>query len=139
MLNVNVEAVAKLRAEFREMQKRIGNPKVLMDVLGAKGSKNVVQHFDAEEGPMGPWAPLKNPRRSGGAGILKDTGRLRAAVRFRTTGQADAEVFNQVSYAAYHEHGTENMPRRKFMWIDRQTRDGMRKSMIRWILKGLAN
>ncbi|MFA5380042.1 MAG: phage virion morphogenesis protein [Dehalococcoidia bacterium] len=156
MIDVNMVGMKELKKDFAEMRKRIGEPKVLMDSLGGMGAKNVIQHFDAEEGPLGSWAPLKHPRKRGGSGILKDTGRLRAATRFRTVGRTEAHVFNGVKYAAAHNFGatikkgsmsrmgghgyiTYDIPRRKFMWIDERMRGTMRKSMIRWILKGLAN
>ena len=141
MIDITMQGLEQVKKDFREMQKRIGTPKVMMDALGGQGMKNVVQHFGAEEGPLGPWKPLKHPRRSGGGGILKDTGRLRAATRFRTVNSTEAHVFNQTTYAAVHNFGSfeKNIPQRKFMWVDPKTRETMRKAMIRWVLKGMAN
>lgn len=146
--DMNAEGIQEVIKDFRDMAKRCGQPKRAMDVVAAKGWKNVILHFDAEEGPDGPWTPLKSKSRSG-FGILKDTGRLRGSNMFRSVDD-EAHVYNRVKYARIHNSGgtvkravgsgyiTINIPQRKFMWVDEKTRTSMASTLLKYITRGEA-
>ena len=88
--------------------------------------RDIIQHFERQEGPNGKWVPL-SPRYqkymlSIGKGnnlILSDTGRLRQGwqpARYRLA-KDGILWFNPVAYAAQHDEGIFPYPQRKFTWL----------------------
>lgn len=94
--------------------------------------KDVMNHFDKEEGPKGPWEAWSdsyqkqlNSMGRGGNKILQFTGRLRqnfkpTNVRGTPTGilwYNDAVTKSGFPYAAAHDEGGGKLPSRPFMWL----------------------
>lgn len=95
-------------------------------LLSAIVFKDVIEHFERQEGPEGKWAPWSKRYSkymlSIGKGnnlILTDTGRLRQGwqpSRYRIS--SDGVLwYNPVSYAAQHDEGLGQYPQRRFAWI----------------------
>ena len=99
------------------------------------GHKDIVDHFEREEGPQGRWAPLKEgtqrhregkiPKRSakqiagiekrtgkkfvGGVKILQDTGRLFNSIlptNVKKVNDDTIMAFANVNYSAVHDRGS---------------------------------
>lgn len=88
--------------------------------------RDIIEHFEREEGPNGKWAPWSKQYSKymmaigkGGNLILSDTGRLRQGwqpSRYRIA--ADGVLwYNPVSYAAQHDEGLGRYPQRRFTWL----------------------
>lgn len=89
--------------------------------------KDVMQHFDRQEGPGSKWLLWKypdgkraspRPTRRGGTKLLQDTGVLRASIK-PYHNENEGGVKTDVDYAAVHNDGSEkkDIPQREFMWI----------------------
>ena len=141
MISVNVVGINEVRASFKRMRDRTSQPMTAMEIIAAKGWKDVIDHFSEEKSDFGSWPSLKRPRPSGGNKILQDTGRLRMSNRWRTVGSEEAHVFNQVEYAAVHNYGSQkkNIPQRKFLWLSDSARVSVQRTILRWIAEGKAN
>lgn len=91
--------------------------------------RDVIEHFEKEEGPGGRWKPWSARYArymvSVGKGnnlILSDTGRLRQGwqpSRYRVA-KDGILWFNPVPYAAQHDQGIFPYPARKFTWLSKQ-------------------
>lgn len=120
MLTVDTSALKITKKRFKDMQNRAKNSKHAMDIIGAKGFKDVINSFNVEKNEDGTsWKPLKRPRKRGGDKLLRDTGRLRSSIRWAAN-PTEARIFTKVKYAVYHDSDKprKKLPRRQFMWID---------------------
>lgn len=136
MISARLDGMKEARALFNRISQRMQNPNTAMEVIATKGWKDVIDHFQNEEGPGGTWPGLKYTRRRGGNKVLQDTGRLRISNRWRVVGGDEAHVYNNVAYANYHNKGTSRIPQRKFMWISDKSKLSMIKTLLRWIAAG---
>lgn len=103
-----------------------------VDSISSFVFQDYIDHFDKERGPEGEWKPwsaayTRHMRKIGKGGnrILQDTGRLRQSFvpsNYRT-GRGRVEWFNPAKtkggfpYAAAHNEGGPQLPRREFMWL----------------------
>ena len=136
-ISIQVNNLKEVTDFLKKTGGRLTNPKVAMDIVGAKGFKDVMQHFRDEAGPSRKWTPLKRQRKRGGSKVLQDTGRLRQSTRFKTVGNV-ANIFNNVKYAGIHNFGGKKIPQRKFMWISKGAVTSMIKTLARFITTGKA-
>lgn len=100
--------------------------KKYVGLLSSVVFRDVIDHFEKQQGPNGKWAPWSPAYRrymvskgKGGNLILSDTGRLRQGwqpSRYRLT-RDGILWFNPVRYAAQHDEGRKPYPQRKFTWI----------------------
>jgi len=137
MLDVNLSGIKEVRKEFNDMAERARNAKTVLEIIGAKGFKDVIDHFAQEEDRDNKkWVGLKYTRKRGGSKILQDTGRLRASIRWRTV-KDEAHIFTNVVYAGVHNFGYKKIPKREFMWVSNKAKDSMVISLLRWITRGI--
>ena len=97
-------------------------------LLSAVVMRDIVRHFENQEGPDGRWRAWSQRYTrfmvSVGKGnnlILSDTGRLRQGwqpARYRLA-QDGILWFNPVKYSAMHDQGIPPMPRRQFSWLSK--------------------
>jgi phage virion morphogenesis protein len=105
------------------------------------------QRFDQGASPDGvPWAALIRPsKRRGGASAkpLRDTGILMASLTSRATGHIEEitdtalEWGTNVSYAAFHQHGTARMVARPFLGVTPKDEERMATIILDWAEKRL--
>ena len=117
--------LATLREYLRNPVKTFGTIKLIM-------FQDVMEHFDQQEGPDGPWQPLKIVGLEGGklvsfrlkhgkaghAMILQDTGHLKASIAM-ASGDKGAEVGTNLIYARTHQYGDDSrhIPQRTFLFL----------------------
>lgn len=148
MIKFKAIGLRVVKSNFRRINKRMEKPKTGLDKIAIVGYRDVLDHFDKEEGPDRQWARWnrkrkdgtreffsRRPTKRGGKKLLQDTGRLRVSTRFRTL-FTEAHVYNRVKYAGFHEKGTKNMPKRRFMWMSAKARKKVTKLFSRYIVKG---
>ncbi len=126
----------EVRKFLRDLDKRTkdiegGRGKVAR-MLGAIVYRDIIDHFEKEEGPDGDWAPWSDKyarfmERIGKSGnfILRDTGKMyntmtpiKTGGNFKKT-SAGFLWFNPLPYSGAHEYGSKakNIPSRSFMWL----------------------
>ena len=138
----------KIQKKFAAMQKRAINSKVGFDVIGAKGFKDVIDHFEKEQGSKRKWVKWNRktsdgrrrffssrPYGKGGNKLLQDTGRLRASISFKGM-RNSAKVFTKTGYGKFHQFGTNKMVKRDFLWIAPKVRRDMAIVYVRFIARG---
>lgn len=100
-------------------------------LLSAIVYRDVIQHFEGEQGSEGPWKQWSNSykaqmqeRGKGGNKILQDTGRLRNSFKPTNTKTSSKGItwFNDAQvksfpYAYAHDTGGPILPKRDFMWL----------------------
>jgi phage gpG-like protein len=122
-------------------------------LLSAIVFRDVMEHFENEEGPDGHWAPWSTEpnggyaakmQRAGRGGnkILQYSGKLRqgfkpAKVRF--SGQElvwfnDAQTKSGFPYAAAHDEGGPTLPSRSFMWLSKKGADDISMQTLQFML-----
>jgi phage gpG-like protein len=82
----------------------------------------------------GRWAPRKNKKSR--KFILTDTGTLRRSIT-KIVNKSDAFIYTLVSYARYHNEGTNKMPQRKFLGESETLNRRFRVIILRHIQKAL--
>jgi phage gpG-like protein len=114
------------------------------------GFKNIIEHFEREEGPDGSWprraastqemyaaieSGRRKPPKGGRAGsyspsnkILQLTGRTRGSIlpggnNVRQAGPHAVMVLAGTEYSGPLDEGTGRMPARPFMWLSPDTQD----------------
>ncbi len=118
-----------------------GRGKRYVGLLSAIVYRDLIEHFERQEGPEGRWAPwsegykryLARVGKSGNM-ILIDTGRLRQGwqpSRYRLT-EGGVLWFNPVSYGANHEEGI-GVPRRRFAWLSDRAVKEIEKQTARFV------
>lgn len=112
--------------------------------------RDIMTHFENEQGPDGRWQPWSPSYREfmsrigkGGNKILQDRGRLRG--NFKPTSVRDTRQgllwFNNAKtskgfpYAGAHNAGGPKLPQRQFMWISNKALDKIEKQMVRFLEK----
>lgn len=97
---------------FHALGQRLGNPRPLLDELGAVLESRVQQRFDTKTDPAGaawtPWAKstARQRAKSGRGTLLEQTRRLRNSLTHAADRQSVTVGFG-VPYAAAHEFGAQ--------------------------------
>ena len=101
-------------------------------IVGTTVYKNVLEHFELQEGPDGGWKAWsdiyeQHMQKRGKAGnlLLQDTGRMRNSFRpsnFRHVPGGvlfynPAKTSEGFPYAYAHDKGGDKLPQRQFMWL----------------------
>lgn len=133
MMSVEVKNLKGVQVYFSGLTQRLKKPSRAMNTVAQIGLKNVMKHFDDEQGPNRKWARWNKkingkrvffssrPTKRGGNKLLQDTGTLRGANRGKGLNN-EAWIYNRTSYAKFHQDGTKKMVKRAFLWIDNITR-----------------
>lgn len=118
----------KLSQRFSEISKKIKKLSAPMKVAAIIGYRDVMRHFQAEEGPTGRWKPLKYRKGK----ILQDTGRLRQSISFRSD-MTSAKIGTNLIYAATHQFGRGAIPKRPFLWLSPAARENITKRVFKYV------
>lgn len=117
MLSITTKGTDELTRNFRQMEKKVKNHKVLYKRIGIKLVKWIDDNFKAE-GIEEKWAGLKPRtiarRRKGSSKILQDTGGLRASYDYKV-GSRSVKIGSGKDYAKHHEFGTKYIPKRPML------------------------
>lgn len=132
--------------------------KILKAVFNVFGFKDIMEHFDKERGPEGPWAPwseayrqkregkilksvtraeLATIRQAGGGApkILQLSGKTKQSIipaNVTDHGNSAIKVFALTEYSGQHDEGdpSKHLPKREFMWISEKASDLMLKGIL---------
>lgn len=109
-MGIRLLGINRVVKNFEKKIDRLENPTKIFKIISTMAWKDVMDHFEKEQGPSGKWKNLKYPREkrqgqgSGRDKVLQDTGFLRSRTRKRAFPKR-AEVFNPLKYAAVHNGG----------------------------------
>lgn len=135
-------------AKVLAMLSRVGDKKrwraILKSLVAVFGFKDVIDHFDKEQGPDGKWPALSpsykkwKARKYPGRPKLVLSSRLRQSflpANTRYEGPDGVAFFNPVEYADTHDKGLK-MPQRQFMWLSGRAMDHIERGLLGEMLKG---
>ncbi len=142
---IGIEVRTKLAGKLiKNMNDRLrSRVKPGLDMIGAMGYQDVMEHFRDETGPRGRWKGIDpRPKRKGQrAGVsdkvLQDTGLLRSSINFKTRGN-EVHIFTKIIYAAVHNFGyaKRNIAQRKFLWLSKGALKRVTRKFKEYIVKG---
>lgn len=105
-----------------------------LEKVGEATVEQIQQGFDKGEDALGrSWEPLQDPDSGE---ILVDTGTLRESIQFQVDEDSkDVAIGSDVEYIAYHEFGTETLPRRPILqpaatWMEGTLSDPLAEKAI---------
>jgi len=139
----------RLKKFLKNIDKKIKAKKAISKAASPIVFRDVVKHFEQERGEKDKWpawstAYQKHMERIGKAGnkILQDTGRLRQSFlpsnarigRDFLLWFNPAKVVGGFPYAAAHDIGGTQLPKRKFMWISKDALDDIATATLKVIL-----
>lgn len=154
---VKVEAVFK-DSRVRKFMNDISNnlkdadkKKQFYSFLGIEVFADIIDHFENEQGPDGPWPARKNPYKSriegkGYTKILQVTGKLRQGFQpiqsggnVRKTNEGilwfnPAKTTSGFPYAYAHNEGGPILPKREFMWLSQKRLDKIGDLILKKVL-----
>lgn len=122
MLSIDVNDFG-FRAHLVRLEQRLGDMTPVMESIGMVLESNISSRFETRSDPGGrPWAPWAEATQDsypedGNRRLLDRYGDMLGSLNH----QADAKsvrVGFGMDYAAYHEWGTEHMPRRGLLFDD---------------------
>ena len=158
-LDVSVNFEGKLAKDFfagiqKNILKVTGYDTDFGKALGAVVYKDVIDHFEFEQGEKGPWkwwsdvyADHMARVGKGGNKILQDSGRLRNNFKpgnFRRQPEGlewfnDAKTKGGFPYAYAHDEGGPKLPKRDFMWASARLMDNVSRITLAFALRGKLN
>ena len=129
MLTVKTEGLNRVKKRFSKIEHRGKNPEKVMNLIGAKAWKEIVQNnFANEKNKNGSkWKPLKYRKGK----LLEDTRRMVNSIKWAAS-KFQAKVFTNVDYAKYHQRGKGRM-KREFMFINEKSINGFTKMLLNYI------
>ncbi len=161
MATVNVQAVFKdenltryLTDLVRRGKQIDAKDKTVASIIGAVVFRDVLDHFEKQEGPDGPWTPWSQSYRRQmfrkgklGNRILQDTGRLRQNLqpqKYRVTKDGivwfnNAKTKSGAPYAFMHDNDTEprtQLPRRSFMFLSDNALEQIEGQILKFLRDG---
>lgn len=120
-------------------------------LLAAIVFRDVIEHFEKEEGSSGPWeewsagyAKKLQKEGRGGNQILQYSGKLRQSFKpeenVRISSRTimwfnDARTKGGFPYAALHDEGGDNHPQRDFMWFSMKALDDVGNQTLAFMLE----
>lgn len=143
----------EVRAFLKNMDSRLKDVKdgksKYVGLLSAIVFKDVIDHFEKEEGPDGTWKPWSKIYKQhmedigrGGNKILQFNGQLRQ--NFKPTDSRNssdgivwfnnAKTKSGFAYAEAHDEGGGSLPQREFMWASEKAVDEMADQTLAFIL-----
>jgi phage gpG-like protein len=137
------EKVRKLLSQLQKNVKKIGQrDKQYVGLLSSIVFRDIINHFERQEGPNGKWSPWSQVyarfmARVGKSGnlILSDTGRLRQGwqpTRYRVSSEGIL-WFNPVKYASIHNEGKGRYPQREFAWLSQNAMRAIEKQTAQFL------
>lgn len=120
-----------------------------LGLLSAIVYRDIMHHFEKEEGSEGPWAPWSFlyakemvKKNKGGNKILQDSGRLRQTflptnVRSASRGISwfnNATTESGFQYAYAHNEGGPRLPKRDFMWASDKAQDDIAYQTLQFMM-----
>lgn len=133
-VSIELKNFTKAMEKFSQMENNLKNPSIPMKVIGQKGSKDILEHFNKTTGPGGvKWKAIK-PRKNGTTKPLNYKGFLRNTMQVKP-GKFTVTLIKNIKYAAVHNYGYDekNITQREFMYINKAARESMTKTLIRFI------
>lgn len=143
------EVVDFLKSMRSRLAKVKGSEQKFVGLLSAIVFRDVIEHFQNEEGSSGPWAKwspsyrahLKEIGREGNQ-ILQFSGRLRGNFKpekYRATASGplwfnDARTKSGFPYAYAHDTGGPQLPQRDFMWLSDKAAEEISKQTLQFML-----
>lgn len=138
---------------FKNMKKRLADVKdgqnKFVGLLSSIVYRDVIGHFQDQRGSKGPWeqwspsyrAHMERINRAGNQ-ILQFSGKLRQNFKpenNKTTSQGilwfnDAQTKTGFPYAALHDEGGPNHPKRDFMWLSDKAAEDISKVTLQFLL-----
>lgn len=138
---------------LKSMQKRLaavkGSEKKFVGLLSAIVYRDVISHFEKEQGSQGPWESWSTSyfnflEKIGRANNqkLQFTGRLRQNFKpgnYRSTKEGplwfnDAKTKSGFPYAFAHDEGGPRLPKRDFMWLSDDAVEDISKQTLQFML-----
>lgn len=122
MLDVSIDDRA-FAQDLRELYARLGNLRPVMESIGMELETRVSGRFETRTDPRGSgwaaWAPMTIATypKDGNRRLLDRYGDMLASLTHAADATSVRVGFGQ-SYAAFHEFGTEHMPRRGLLFAD---------------------
>lgn len=144
------EVVAFLKSMNTRLKKIKNGEKRFVGLLSAIVYKDIITHFEEEQGPQGPWAEwsegYKNRLDKIGRGnnkILQFDGKLRQNFTpqdWRNTSQGiqwfnNAQTRGGFPYAAAHDEGGDKLPQRSFMWLSGDAAEQVARDTLAFMLE----
>lgn len=143
------ERVRELLAELTgKVDKITERDKAVVGLLSAIVYRDVIRHFEREEGPDGRWKAwsasytkfMSSIGRSNNR-ILQFSGRLRSAfapTNIKTSADGitwfnNAKTSNGFPYAAAHDEGGGRLPQRQFMWLSDEALSDIEDEIIKFL------
>lgn len=124
---------------FRQLQRNVDDisehEKSFWGAIGARALRDVIDHFEKESGPDGPWKSwskvyAERSKKLGFSKKLQRSGRLRQTNMIAFDGARRKEgilIHNPAKikktgfpYALAHNEGGPILPQRKFMWLSQK-------------------
>lgn len=121
------EFFAKSRDNLKDLAK------ILSIAAGAFVFQDIDDHFRAESGPDGAWAPRREPyksrmERAGYTKLLQVTGNLRQSIlptNIQRVSDDTISIFANAPYSGGLDEGTDNIKARPFMWASDEVQGKM--------------
>jgi len=143
--------------EARQMFKKLASgiqsikngEKKLIGLMSSVIFRDIIDHFNKEEGESGPWAPwsdvyAKHMEKIGRSGNkkLQFTGRLRNSFQPTNNRKSaegyvwfnNAETKDHFPYAKAHNDGGEILPKRDFMWLSDKAAESLAQQLLNFAL-----
>jgi len=130
LLNIKLNGADKLKTRLDRLEKAGKTVSAPLKRAMIIGYRDIIQHFQREEGPQGKWTGLKFRKGK----ILQDTGRLRMSINFRTSGNQGYLGTNMI-YAATHQFGRGSIPARPFLWFTDKAKRNIEKEFMTYIAR----
>lgn len=138
----------KLLKKINTKWKDIGDRKKFSDLVSIVVFKDIIDHFDQEQGPDGKWIRWSDLYRKhlekigrGGNKILNFSGRLRGSITpqkgKKKTSSLGVLLYSNIEYAAAHQYGNQkrNLPARPFMWLSGEGMKNLVQQTQKWLLE----
>jgi hypothetical protein len=142
-----------LRSFLKNFQTKIKNvengEQKFLGLMSAVVFKDVIKHFEQEQGSEGKWQQWSDSYRvhmeeigKSGNKILQFTGRLRNNFKPQNVKKSregfvwynDAKTSNGFPYAFAHNEGGDILPKRDFMWLSDSAIEEMSQQTLSFIL-----
>lgn len=122
MIDITTDDSA-FRASLEQLKRRLGNLKPVMQSIGMELESRISGRFESRTDPSGsawaPWAQstLDSYPDDGNRRLLNCYGDMLASLNHQANATSVRVGFGQ-TYAAFHEFGTDSMPRRGLLFAD---------------------
>lgn len=137
---------------FKKVDSTLKNPvQVLSAAYGTRGYRDIIDHFEKEEGPNGKWASRSDATQRSYASrqrsdakyspfnkILQLSGDTRKSITptsYKKEGRDAIKVFAGTNYSGQHDRGEGGLPQRSFMWLSKSALQDMAKIILGLLTK----